>query len=363
MSFLFKAILLISLLPLICEGENHSAGDSTRKERKVSFAGIALPSSNPENGFYVQGGLLALFKTQQKDSMLRTSNLYLFGLYSQQKQYRFSLGGDIFTKNENWYINGWYYYSYLPELFFGTGNNVSPDNKEFLNYRVWYLNTNVLKRIHDKWFAGIVYTYEKLYDFNAVTGGLVDQYKPLGAEDYTYTNQGIRVRYDSRDFIISSKKGLYLDMSFNFSSKALGSNYQFSQYNIDARKFFNLAPKKYHVLAFNFLLQNTIGTAPFRYLPNITARGYHPNLYKDNSLLSMQMEYRLLIWRFIGASFFGGASEVAGNFSDMNFSYIRENIGAGLRFRIIKKQNMFLRIEYGMSHNTSNYYVSFYDAF
>ncbi len=345
----------------VCFAQNDM--DSSKKEKNISLAGIILPSRSPENGFYAQGGLIGLFKTDPKDSLLRASNLYLFGLYSQLHQYRISTGGDLFTKREKYYLNGWYYYSYLPELYFGTGNQVSSQQSEFINYRLWYMNTNVLRNIYQKWFAGVSYTYEHLYQMNIPAGGLAASDVLPGMRTNTLSGPGIKIRHDSRDNILSTNKGFFLDMSYSFFRTGLGSSYQFDQFGLDIRKFINLTPKKYNILAFNFLLRHSAGNVPFRYLSNITARGYHPNLYRNNSLISLQAEYRLRIWNWIGASFFGGLSEIAGTPDQLSFNSIRENYGGGLRFRVIKKHNMYLRIEYGRGRNNSNYYVSFYDAF
>lgn len=344
-------------------GNAQYLADSIKKVKKISLAGIALPARSPENGFYVQGGIIGLFKTDPKDSTVRTSNLYLFGMYSQLNQYRISTGGDVFTKKEKYYLNGWYYYNYLPEAYFGTGEKVSPKTSEFISYRVWYLNTNVLRNLFQKWFAGISYTYEHLYDLHLPDGGLADTQRPLGMRHYTLSGPAVRVRHDSRDNILSSRTGSYFDISYSFFKPGIGSSYNFDQFALDARKFVNLTPKKYNILAFNFLLKHSEGNVPFRYLSNITARGYHPNLYRDNSLISLQAEYRLRIWNWIGASFFGGFSETAPSLDKLSIHSARENYGGGLRFRVIKEHNMYLRIEYGMSRNTSNYYVSFYDAF
>ncbi|HVD98396.1 MAG TPA: BamA/TamA family outer membrane protein [Cytophagaceae bacterium] len=362
-SIAFLCVLFYAIVsPLFCSSQ--STSDSLpQKKNPVSFAGMALPARSPENGFYVQGGLIGLFKTDPKDSLLRTSNLYLFGLYSQLRQYRISLGGDVFTKKEKYYFNGWYYYSYLPEAYFGTGEHVSPDKSEFISYRLWYLNTNALRNIYKKWFAGLTYSYEHLYNLTTPQGGIAETQRPTGMETYSVSGLGLRVRHDSRDYIISSTKGFFFDINYNAFGKVLGSTYTFNQFALDLRKFINLTPKKYNVLAFNFVMENVNGKVPFRYLSYINARGYHPNLYRDNTLLSLQAEYRLRIWKWIGASFFGGISETAPSVNQLAYNPIRENYGGGLRFRVIKQHNMYLRVEYGMSHNTSNYYVSFYDAF
>ncbi|HSZ25176.1 MAG TPA: hypothetical protein VK766_05640, partial [Cytophagaceae bacterium] len=287
------------------------------------------------------------------------------GLYSQLHQFRISTGGDIFTKKEKYYLNGWYYNSYLPELYFGTGNNVSPQYNSFIDYRVWYMNTNVLRNIYKKWFTGITYTFERVYNMNLQNNerAIADAVKVAGLQNYTISGAGFRVRHDSRDNILSSRKGLFVDMYFNSFRTKFGSNYNFEQFGLDARKFINLTPKKYNIVCANLIAEQASGIVPFRYLSNITARGYHPNLYRDNSLLSLQAEYRFRIWRWFGASMFAGGSEVAPSFNKMNLQNIRENYGGGFRFRLLNKNNMYLRVEYGQGHHTSYYYVAFTDAF
>ena len=90
------------------------------KSINLKVSGIALPNKSPESGWSVQGGAIGIFKTDPKDTLMRSSNIYLFGMYSQFKQYRISNGGEIFTPKEKYYINYWLYYSYLPDKFYGT---------------------------------------------------------------------------------------------------------------------------------------------------------------------------------------------------------------------------------------------------
>src|SRR6478609_8571712 len=86
-SFLIWGMMLSCVFAYQC-----SALDSTRSKR-INYSGIALPSRSPENGYYVQGGLVGVFKTTLRDSSTRASNMYLYGLYSQLHQWRISLGG------------------------------------------------------------------------------------------------------------------------------------------------------------------------------------------------------------------------------------------------------------------------------
>jgi hypothetical protein len=143
----------------------------------------------------------------------------------------------------------------------------------------------------------------------------------------------------------------------------LFSKYTFSTYKLDFRKFVALGKKERNILAFQFVHQGADGEIPLRFLPTIATRAYHPNLYRGKFNSWLQGEYRLRIWKWIGASFFGGVAQTNNSLLEMDSAPLRPNYGMGLRFKLIPKHNMNLRIEYGIGHNTSNYYIAFYDAF
>lgn len=333
-----------------------------QKVRKSSIAGIALPSRTPENGFYVQGGIINMFKTDYTDSTLRASNLYLFGFYSQLHQFRLSIGGEVFTPQEKFYIYSWIYYSYSPEQFFGVGRAVDPERSEFISYRVFYSQIDVLKKVKGKWFAGINTRLETPYAFEYDKGGLFEStYR--NQNDFEVYGGGLRLRFDNRDNVLSSRTGSFIDLSvnaYNFWSKR---QFQFSTYNLDVRKFFWVSKKRRQVWALQGIAEFIEGKAPFRYLSDITTRAYHPNLYKDNVLFLARNEFRFAVYKFIGLSVFSGLGVIAPNLTAVDLNQTKWNVGAGLRLLVSPKYNMNLRADYGIGERSSNYYISFTDAF
>lgn len=334
-----------------------------RKDKKVRFTAMALPSRAPENGWYVQGGVIGLFRTQHQDTTLRVSNIYVFGLYSQLHQYRVSLGGDIFTPKEKWYINFWYYTSHYPDYYYGVGSNTSPNNKELIDFNVWHINTNVYRRVKKNTFVGISQWYERVYNLSYPADGIMATDPPVGATGYSVSGFGPRLRYDGRDNILSSLKGAFAEVSWQTFQKWTGSAYNFNWFYVDLRYFKPIIPAKRHILALQYYYSFTGGTVPFRQLSYINTRAYHPNIYRDKICSWMQAEYRFPVWKFIGLSVFGGTA-IAASGNDKWFAEgIKPNAGVGLRFRVIPEYNMNLRIEYGVGQNTSSFYIAFYDAF
>lgn len=356
-SFLRWGLIFSYLLAYQC-----SALDSTSSKR-VNYSGIALPSRSPENGYYIQGGLVGVFKTTLKDSSTRASNIYLYALYSQLHQWRISLGGSIFTPSEKYFVNFWYYGSYLPEKYFGIGENTNPNRNEFISYHVFHTETFFLRKLSKNNFLGLIHYLERMGDIVYPIQGIMDQNRPSGITSNFCNGLGLSFRHDSRDYLLSSKRGVYTELSMVRFGKFLGSDYAFTLYRADLRKFWQVIPNKDHIFAVQSLFTACEGAHPLRWLPNIYSRGYHPNLYRNNLVYMLQAEYRLRVWKWFGASFFGGMSQSADKITTFSESPIRPNYGMGLRFKLMAKHNLQLRIDYGFGQGTSNYYLAFYDAF
>ena len=341
---------------------NHAiAKNDTTKNLKIT--GIALPSHEPQYGWYLQGGLVGLFRTIKNDTNLRPSNIYLFGLFSQYKQYRLSNGGDVFFKNENYYLHYWLYFSYLPEYFYGIGNKVSPEVNESIRYHIVNVDLMLLRRIYKKLFIGPVFKIEKISNLKYLKSGLFEQSGLINQTNYLVIVPGLVFRYDTRDQVTSSFKGYFTELSVKRSIPVTGENFHFTELGVDLRVFLPLFRYKRDVLAFQFLSKGATGNIPFRLFPNINARAYHPNLYRENALWSFQSEYRFCLWRWLFVSAFGGVSQISQAFSEFSHSPVFINGGGGLRIRVSEKYNTFLRIELGFGKNASNFYVAFYDAF
>ena len=77
----------------------------------------------------------------------------------------------------------------------------------------------------------------------------------------------------------------------------------------------------------------------------------------------VQAEYRFPIyWRFSGVAFtsFGMVTD---RFSNVKSDYIRPTGGFGLRFLLVPKDNLNIRIDYGFGNNTNEFYLTVGEAF
>ncbi len=96
---------------------------------------------------------------------------------------------------------------------------------------------------------------------------------------------------------------------------------------------------------------------------NELMRGYYEGRYLDRNLLAGQVEYRLPLTGRLGLAFFTGAGQVAPRIAAFRLARFKPSLGAGIRFKIVKEENLNLRFDYGIGRGTNNYYFNLAEAF
>ena len=338
--------------------------EAQQKNKKLALSGIALPSRTPETGWNLQGGALGVYKTDHKDSTLRASNSYLFATYSEFQQFRVSIGGDIFMPHENYYIYSWIYYSYVPDQFYKLRSDNKADNFEFITYRMWYANIDFLRKIKANTFFGLSYHGEEIINNTYKENGIFNNDQGvLAPNNYVANGLGLKLKFDSRDNLITSSKGSMIEVLFRPYFKGALSQYNFSTAVIDARRFVNFDTTHYKILAIQAYLNYTEGNVPFRMLPGVLTRAFHQNQLKNNLNFHLRSEFRFQVYNWFGTSIFTGIAAISRGFDTINLTQPYFNFGGGFRFRLSKTYNINLRTDIGYARSASNFYLSFIDAF
>ena len=159
---LYLILIFLLLLPPVFSNDDNTP-DST-KNHKISA--IIFPFRNPLNGWTIQFGGIDLFKTDPKDSVLRSSDLFAFLFYSQFKQYNIFLGSDFFLPKEKYYIRSEFSFSYFPESYYTLFSDNNADSSELIDYKIHHIYLNPLRKIRNNLFAGISMVYNRTYDFH-----------------------------------------------------------------------------------------------------------------------------------------------------------------------------------------------------
>jgi outer membrane protein assembly factor BamA len=145
---------------------------------------------------------------------------------------------------------------------------------------------------------------------------------------------------------------------------AFGSDYRFSRTALDIRHFTPIGWR--HVIAFQFYNLLVEGEAPFQLLPEIGGqvlmRGYAQGRYKNNIMLALQAEYRLIVYGPVGFVVFASAADVQRRFEDVGSDRLILSAGPGMRFLINDEVLNFL-IDYGIGRDGGAFYFTLGEAF
>ncbi|MRX47823.1 Omp85 family outer membrane protein [Pedobacter puniceum] len=190
--------------------------------------------------------------------------------------------------------------------------------------------------------------------------------------------------FDTRDFEPDPTKGYYFEIANEYSSKYIGSQFDFDKLFIQGRAYQKIPVGKRTVLAGRFGVGNIFGNnAPFfefqdQWSPegSINAlggrqslRGYRANRFLARSMWFTNVELRVRLaetqigkqrFAFAVAPFFD-AGTVRDRWQDLNFKNIKTSYGGGLR--IAWNQSTILSFDYGHSKEDRLFYFGIGQAF
>jgi outer membrane protein assembly factor BamA len=301
-----------------------------------------------------------------RDSATRTSNLQALALYSINNQFVAAINGSIYFPGEKFILNQQFSYSYFPDKFWGVGNNTANSNKEPYDYKQLYIYLHPQMHLGHSYFLGILYEFQNVWDVQFVPGGLFDKENIVGRYGYLVSGLGISITYDTRNNAFSPNRGAMLQFYFNHFAPVFGSDYQYTNYVLDCRKYFNT--HRGQVLALQAYGFFNTGTVPFRSLAAFGGanrmRGFYEGRYRDNDQAILQAEYRIpLFWR-LGMVGFAGVGNVASKLNDFDLTYIKYSLGGGIRVALNQSERLNLRLDYGVGEGSAHgFYFQLGEAF
>lgn len=338
--------------------------DSTAKKSAV-FLPIIARSIETNWAF---GAVSAFtFKTSRKDSISRTSNLHVASVYSLNKQFISAIEGTQYFKNESFILSEQISYSSFPDKYWGLGNNSEDKNEESYRFKDIYIFLHGMKKISPHFFYGFAYEYQKLWDIEYLNNGLFDIEKVFGRNGYQVSGLGASLTFDNRNNAFYPNRGMYAQLYFSFFTPALASNFSYSAVTLDFRKYIPINNK--NILAFQLYSLNNIGReVPLRSLAllggSAKMRGYYDGRYRDNSSVIFQAENRFSLYKKISMVAFAGLGDVYNRLNNFNLYNLKYSLGIGLRFALIPKEKLNLRIDYGIGSGKNNgFYLQIGEAF
>jgi hypothetical protein len=319
---------------------------------------------SPETGILTGIYYLQLYKNK-RDSATRTSNTETFLSFTQKKQYIVELNETILFHKEKYILRGSSIITRYNEYFFGIGNNHDLRKKDTIEFNLFQTTQRLTRVITKKFFAGLQYQYYQTYNVDYRYNSILATDSVYGRNGSISSGIGPVFLYDTRDNVIYTRTGAYVDISAMFVRKEFGSTCQFFNFTLDARKFIKFY--KNDVICFQYIMNYNQGNVPFRQLgmlgSDIMMRGYYMGSYRDKVMTCGQVEFRIPVWKFIGMTLFGAAGEVQPDLQSMNWDDVKFTYGFGLRFMLIKHERVNVGGDLGFGKGSRALYFGSGESF
>jgi outer membrane protein assembly factor BamA len=360
------AAAVLLLCGLLASSQTSPAPESSPKPvKKSGLAAAPIIYYTPETRWAWGAGGLAYFSLTKDESVPRPSNIAFSGVFTQNKQYSFDLNPDFYFRH-GYHAQFDLQYAKFPDKFFGVGNDTPESLEEPYTSKYWKLRVEALKKTVGSVNLGFQYLFDSVNMTEVEKGGELDSGAVSGSEGGIVSGGGLFVTIDSRDSIFFPTTGSFHQLSLLGFGRALGSDFGFGRFLLDARRYFRFSPSRVLALQSQLLLQS--GQPPFWRMGMLGGedglRGYYLGRYRDHNLFYFQAEYRWVpvVWR-IGLAGFAGLGEVADRLAGFSINGLKPSYGLGLRFVFSRDQRINLRVDYAFGRDSSAVYFTAAEAF
>lgn len=318
-------------------------------------------------------GLSSLYVYYAKrDTTNRLSEISGFTFFTLEKQYGLWFDHAIYSDQDILFLLGKLRLQSFPLFYHGIGNNTSKEYTALVNANQILIKERVLKKVAKNLFLGLELEYQSL---SAVDFVLENAYNdtfqfPLGANGSNNLGLGAGIVLDNRHNILNVRDGFYSELAVLHSNPTWISTYKFSSVYSDTRIYKPIG--KNNVLATQLLGQFNFGDVPFNQLAQLGGenimRGYYYGRYRDKHQLATQIEYRMLplplkFTKRIGAAIFASTGTVFNNTNSLSVSNLKFSGGAGLRFLLFPKKDIWTRMDYAITKEGGGFYLFIGESF
>jgi len=376
-------VFSLALLALLGLAQAAQAQDDVivpKQKKNLTILPVPVLFSQKETGVGYGLGVLLSGRLGQ-DSATRPSNMRAQYWTTQKKQSLYQFAHTIYSPGEKYFLSG--EISYYDNLFFyyGIGNDTKQTNESVLANKLLIVNQRVQKAVIPFLFAGLQYRYTKTTDnkpdnnktngdganyfFDSDNGRLDERQR----QNTTIVGLGPELTYDTRDVALAAHTGSLLDATVMFNRPGIGSDYNFTRFQLDARHFQPIRSNN-TILALQFVGQFHAGDVPFRELAGIGAtlggslynganlmRGVYEQRFRDRQMMTFQAELRQHVFWRIDAAAFGSAGQVGYNLSDFSFAATKTAGGLGARFTLLQRDRVNVRFDYAFGSSPGFYFA------
>ncbi len=338
---------------------------SLEKPRFIAYPTIAF---TPETSWEFGISSLLLYHAN-RDTSNRLSEVSAFTFITLENQFGLWLDNALYSDRDKWFLLGRLRWQQFPLYYYGTGPQSSDENRVLINGNSLAIRQRLLRQVKGKFYAGLETDFQRLGNVSAEPepemAGLPT---PTGIAGSANLGFGLGLVYDTRHNILNVRDGLFAEAGFLRYNEAWGSDYEFTNFFIESRVYRPVG--KQQVFAAHLYGSFARGEVPFNQLAlmggETLMRGYYTGRYRDRNYVATQVEYRWLPLPFskrFGATVFGGMGTVAPEFNELSPGNLVWAAGAGGRYLLFPKKDVFTRIDVGFTEEGSGFYFYIGEAF
>ena len=359
--FSFISGLLAGLAVALLANEDEKG--ASQKKSGLLFLPVIYYAPETHLAFGVAG--LSYFELSKDESAKRPSNIAGLIVYTQRKQFNFELNPDFYLRGGS-HLQTKLTYSDFPDQFYGIGNAMPAKMEEDYTSKNWRFSVEALKKFYRALNLGFQYFFDDTKVVKVKEGGLLASGAVSGSQGGKVSGLGYLITWDSRNSIFYATSGSFHQFSALVFGRTLGSDFTFSRFYFDLRKYLPFSPA--HTLALHTRLLFQTGNPPFWRQAQLGGleimRGYYQGRYRDKNMICLQAEYRWvpLTWR-LGLVGFVDVGDVADKVSHFDLGDFKYTYGFGIRYIFSKVQRLNIRLDVGFGKGTSGVYFNASEAF
>lgn len=329
----------------------------------VNWSVLPGPFYTPELRLGLGMAVAGIYRVDPQDDTTQNSSVSLTGYVSTSGALGMGVNNYTFFNQDRWrlFVEGTI--NKVPTGFWGIGYDAAQGNEQK------YINNSL--RIHPVMMREIA---RQVYlgagwDFSSLHADIDDPEKRDTFSRYDAPSStrssgaSVSLNYDSRDVVTRPQEGHYFKAEYTWFDSSLGSDSHFTATEIQYDRYIGLNAKT--VLAFDLWGRFTRGDVPWDRLSmagdDRRLRGYYQGRYRDNDVVSGQVEYRRkLNWRH-GYVLWLGAGALGKKVSDLDNHPLLPTAGIGYRFEV--KPAMNVRLDLGFGKESAGFYFQVAEAF
>jgi hypothetical protein len=359
----FSFVFLLAALPAFSQGK-------PAEEKRGSIVIAPIPVSSPAvgSGLVLVSGYV--FKLSTNDSLSPPSFLGAVGAGTNNGSRGVLFGGRLYFAENKYQTTLLMAKGHVNYDFFGIGRVPARESASVpLQTGGTILFGEFLRNVGKNVFVGGRYQYRRL--FSRIENDASSPADPGGFEVPEIDLQassaalGLHLQRDTRDSTFYPTKGTFFNGIGDFFDQAWGSRREYQTYKLSFSGYREVATRQ--VVAYQVLGCSSNGNPPFYdlclYGVNNQLRGYTGGEFQDRRMFTTQGEYRLELPKRLGLVAFAGIGGVAEAWGDLNSDRLLPSVGAGLRFKLDKKNHINYRVDFAYGREGHTLSIGVGEAF